>query len=155
MTNLFNPSDLNTEYLFKQYSMFVSSAEKNSERRTHLNTFFIALYSLFISGLSLIRSEVFVYMIPICGFGCVLALLWLQMLRNYRRLNKAKYSIIQEIESRLPLNLYKTEWDLYINRKHLCNPLKYMSFSRLEMVLPWLLIIVYIYLVIITYYNHV
>lgn len=37
MTNLFNESDASMEYMFKQYSMFVASAEKNSERRTHLN----------------------------------------------------------------------------------------------------------------------
>ena len=43
--------------LFQQYRMFVESAERISERRNHLNTFFIALHSLFVSGLSLFKSE--------------------------------------------------------------------------------------------------
>lgn len=34
------------------------------------------------------------------------------------------------------------------------NPSRYLSFSRLEMVLPWLLMATYLCLIIITYYNH-
>lgn len=153
MDNLFNCNNDRNE-LFQQYRMFVESAEKISERRNHLNTFFIALHSLLVSGLSLFKSEIFAYIIPICAFGCVLSFLWWYMLCNYRALNKAKFSIIQEIEKKLPLNLYRTEWSLYKTKKHHLNPTRYLSFSRLEMVLPWLLIIVYLCLIFITYYNH-
>lgn len=155
MKNLFNIEFDNRDELFQQYRLFVDSAEKISERRNHLNTFFIALHSLLVSGLSLFKSEIFAYIIPICIFGCILAFLWWYMLCNYRSLNKAKFSIIQEIEEHLPLNLYRTEWSLYKTRKHRLNPTRYLSFSRLEMILPWLLILVYICLIIITYYNHV
>lgn len=155
MNNLFNTEFYNREELFQQYRLFVDSAEKISERRNHLNTFFIALHSLLVSGLSLFKSEIFAYIIPICIFGCILAFLWWYMLCNYRSLNKAKFSIIQEVEKHLPLNLYSTEWALYKTRKHRFNPTRYLSFSRLEMILPWLLILVYICLIIITYYNHV
>lgn len=98
MENLFNTGNCDRNELFQQYRMFVDSAEKISERRNHLNTFFIALHSLFISGLSLFKSDLFSYIIPICVFGCVLAFLWWYMLCNYRALNKAKFTIIQEIE---------------------------------------------------------
>lgn len=155
MKGLFNQSEFDKDLLYKQYSLFISTAEKNSDRRNQLNTFFIALHSLLVSVLSLFRTEISSYVIPICVFGCALALIWWQMLRNYRRLNRAKYDIIQEIEKHLPLNLFKTEWDLYINKKHICNPLKYLSFSRLEMFLPWLLIAVYCSIIIIKYTNNV
>ena len=78
----------------------------------------------------------------------------LNMLCNYRALNKAKFTIIQEIEKKLPLNLYSLEWNLYKKRKHRFNPSRYLSFSRLEMVLPWLLIAIYLCIILITYYNH-
>lgn len=154
MSELFNNTE-QIDLLFKQYSMFVNSAEKNSDRRNHFNTFFIALHSLLISGLSLFEGFIFAYIIPICILGCALALLWLQMLSNYRRLNKAKYEIIQNIETMLPLNLYKREWELYLKNKHRLNPLRYLSFSRLEMILPYVLILIYLTLIIITYVNDV
>ena len=153
MNRLFNNYEDRNE-LFQQYRMFVESAERISERRNHLNTFFIALHSLFVSGLSLFKSEIFAYIIPICVFGCILAFLWWYMLCNYRALNKAKFAIIQEIEKKLPLNLYATEWSLYKTKKHRMNLSRYLSFSRLEMVLPWLLMATYLCLIIITYYNH-
>lgn len=155
MKDLFNNEFDNREELFQQYRLFVESADKISERRNHLNTFFIALHSLLVSGLSLFKTVIFAYIIPICIFGCILAFLWWYMLCNYRSLNKAKFRIIQEIEKHLPLNLYCTEWELYKTRKHRFNPTRYLSFSRLEMILPWLLILVYICLIIITYYNYV
>lgn len=155
MNKLFNSEIDNREELFQQYRLFVDSAEKISERRSHLNTFFIALHSLFVSGLSFFKTDIFSYIIPICIFGCVLAFLWWYMLCNYRSLNKAKFKIIQEIEKHLPLNLYSTEWSLYKTRKHWYNPNRYFSFSRLEMVLPWLLILVYVYIIITTYYSYV
>ena len=117
MNRLFNNYEDRNE-LFQQYRMFVESAERISERRNHLNTFFIALHSLFVSGLSLFKSEIFAYIIPICVFGCILAFLWWYMLCNYRALNKAKFAIIQEIEKKLPLNLYATEWSLYKTIRH-------------------------------------
>ena len=147
MDNLFNHSNNDRNELFQQYKMFVDSAEKISERRNQLNTFFIALHSLLVSVLSLFNSEIFAYIIPICVFGCVLAFLWWYMLCNYRALNKAKFTIIQEIEKKLPLNLYSSEWSLYKTRKHRWNPTRYLSFARLEMVLPWLLIVVYLCLI--------
>lgn len=147
MDNLFNHSNNDHNELFQQYRMFVDSAEKISERRNQLNTFFIALHSLLVSGLSLFKSEIFAYIIPICVFGCVLAFLWWYMLCNYRALNKAKFTIIQEIEKKLPLNLYNSEWSLYKTSKHRWNPTRYLSFARLEMVLPWLLIAVYLCLI--------
>lgn len=155
MNKLFNKGIDNREELFQQYRLFVDSAEKTSERRSHLNTFFIALHSLFISGLSFFKTDIFSYIIPICIFGCVLAFLWWYMLCNYRSLNRAKFKIIQEIEKHLPLNLYSTEWSLYKTRKPWYNPNRYFSFSRLEMVLPWLLILVYVYIIITTHYNYV
>lgn len=155
MNKLFNSNISNREELFQQYRIFVESAEKISERRSHLNTFFIALHSLFVSGLSFFKTEIFSHIIPICIFGCILAFLWWYMLCNYRSLNKAKFKIIQEIEKHLPLNLYNTEWSIYKMKKHWYNPNRYFSFSRLEMVLPWLLIIVYAYIIVTTYYRYV
>lgn len=155
MDNLFNTEFDNRGELFQQYRLFVDSAEKISDRRSHLNTFFIALHSLFVSGLSFFQSDIKAYIIPICIFGCVLAFLWWYMLCNYRSLNKAKFQIIHEIEKHLPVNLYQTEWALYKKSKHWYNPNRYFSFSRLEMALPVLLIAIYVCLIIITRYNYV
>lgn len=155
MKDLFNDKFTNREEYFQQYRLFVDSAERISERRNHMNAFFIALHSLFVSGLSFFESSILVFILPICIFGSILALLWWYMLCNYRSLNKAKFKIIQEIEKHLPINLYCTEWSLYKMRKHWYNPNRYLSFSRLEMILPILLILVYIYIIIITSLNHV
>lgn len=148
MDKLFNKEFKNRDELFQQYRLFIDSAEKISERRSHLNSFFITLHSLFVSGLSFFRFSINEYAIPICLFGGILALLWWYMLCNYRSLNKAKFQIIQEIEKQLPINLYSTEWSLYKKNKHKFNPNRYLSFSRLEMILPLLLILIYICLII-------
>ena len=73
MDKLFNKEFKNRDELFQQYRLFIDSAEKISERRSHLNSFFITLHSLFVSGLSFFRFSINEYAIPICLFGGIRA----------------------------------------------------------------------------------
>jgi hypothetical protein len=50
------------------------------------------------------------------GFGSLICYFWYQSLQSYRRLNKARYAILNEIESVLPVRMYLDEWR-YLKRE--------------------------------------
>ncbi|MFB6187492.1 MAG: hypothetical protein ABEI86_11580, partial [Halobacteriaceae archaeon] len=43
-------------------------------------------------------------------FGSLICYFWYQSLQSYRRLNKARYAILNEVESVLPVSMYLDEW---------------------------------------------
>ncbi len=44
--------------------------------------------------------------------GVVLALAWWALLRYYRRLNSAKFDVINQLEERLPATPFRDEWKI-------------------------------------------
>ncbi|WP_438267726.1 RipA family octameric membrane protein [Halorussus vallis] len=50
------------------------------------------------------------------GFGSLICYFWYQSLQSYRRLNKARYAILNQIESALPVRMYLDEWR-YLKRE--------------------------------------
>ena len=126
---------------FEQYKLYVSSADKISDRRYIVNRFFILLNTVLIAVfnfLKIISLEVtfFVYIL----IGILICLLWSRTLSVYQIMNEVKFEIIQNIEKKLPLSLYYTEWVELKNRKN-----KYFQFSKLESIVPYLFILVYVY----------
>ncbi len=118
MSPLFNHSkpsyvgDFNRD-LLEQYKLFVQSADNASNRRVvssqyllTLNTAIAAIYGYIISVQSV---QVWAIIVPIVGV--LAALIWLEIVRSYKRLNEIKFGIIIEMEKHLPVALYEFERD--------------------------------------------
>jgi hypothetical protein len=138
-------------YLLEEYKMYISMADKTSERRGLANNFFVTINSSFITVMTILSN---VQAFPIkynngviiisSLFGVVLCIIWYNILMNYSNLNEARFFIIHLIEEKLPVKLFKSEWD-YIE-KHQKKDTKYNPLTYGEKNIPFLFIGLYIVL---------
>ena len=129
------------EIFFEQYTLYVETAEKVSEKRQTANTYFLSLNSflLVLSGyLTTIKFQLWHLLLIITGiFICIF---WLLNLQSYRSLNSAKYKVIHEMEDKLPINLFDKEWDFLGRGK---NKRIYLKLSVAEQGIPVIFIFLY------------
>ena len=142
--NLTNDTDKNI--FLEQYRIYVESADKISDRRIGVNTFFITLNSVLIPVITMFCSNTLLLLL-LAFLGIVFSILWFFNLKNYKQINSCKFHLIQEMEKYLPVNLYKMEWKILTKKN---SNKKYIPVSKLEMILP--IIFLFIYAVIIIYF---
>jgi hypothetical protein len=87
------------------YKLAVEMADRISARRGAANTFFLTVNTglAALLGSSSLRWYV-------AAAGLVFALAWWWLLQSYRRLNSAKFQVINAIEPALPIQLFTEEW---------------------------------------------
>jgi hypothetical protein len=87
------------------YKLAVEMADRVSARRALANTFFLTVNT----GLAALLggSDLRWY---VAAAGILFALAWSWLLQSYRKLNQAKFQVINAIEPRLPLQLFSEEW---------------------------------------------
>ncbi|MDV9187091.1 hypothetical protein R6L23_02470 [Streptomyces sp. SR27] len=108
------------QHLLEQYKIYVEMADRMSARRALTNSFFLAvnLAAIGAVGTAVIRD--FTRQSSIIPVIASLILMsqcfaWFHTLRSYRMLNKAKYSVIEILEEKLPARVYsKGEWGAYV-----------------------------------------
>ncbi len=104
------------------YKLAVEMADRTSARRAGANSFFLTLnvaLAAFVGVISSARKpppngdvptfDAFGLVVTALA-GVVLAVTWWALLRYYRRLNRAKFAVINEIEARLVEQPYTREW---------------------------------------------
>ena len=133
--NLTTDTDKNN--LLEQYKTYVESADKISDRRINVDTFFITLNSALITVMTIFFSNTTLLLI-LAFLGIIFSVLWFLNLKNYKHINACKFHIIQQVERNLPINLYKMEWNILTKSKK-----KYLPVSKLEMFLPFIFVIIY------------
>lgn len=131
--------------LFEQYKMAVASTDKVSDRRADSNKFFLSINSIIAGGLIFINEKIDKLdassLLLAAMFGIVVCLVWFFTILDYKRLNGAKFELIDDMEKDLPVKFYSDEWKLLNNKKPWY--LKYKTFSRLELFLPIAFIALY------------
>lgn len=133
------------EHLLEQYKIYISAAEKISDRRQKTNEFFLGLNTALVAFLGLIatkvsQSEISFMLILSSIAGIVICYLWFRIITSYKGLNSAKFKVIHAIELRLPLALYDTEWEMLDRGK---NKKVYWPFSHIELHVPKIFILIY------------
>ncbi len=96
------------------YKIAVEMADRVSSRRATANAFFLTVNTTLVAviGLNKTRASNPVMAISVCVAGILVAACWWFLLRNYRRLNEAKFKVINKIESEhLPVKPFTDEWD--------------------------------------------
>lgn len=104
------------------YKLAVEMADRTSARRAGANSFFLTLnvaLAAFVGVVSSARTappngdlptfDAFGLIVTALA-GVVLAVTWWALLRYYRRLNRAKFVVINDIEARLVEKPYTREW---------------------------------------------
>lgn len=95
------------------YKLAVEMADRVSARRALANAFFLTVNTTLVAvvGLSTSQPDSTLRFIAVCVAGLAVSACWWLLLRAYRRLNSAKFAVINKIEDEhLPVKPYTDEW---------------------------------------------
>lgn len=110
--NLFNDNHNKQEDLMQQYKLYVELVDRISQRRALANTFYLTLNVALLSFIAGFKDSVgMFYLWFVLVSGILVSLVWFFTIKSYKQLNTAKFDVIHKIETKLPLNLFKYEWE--------------------------------------------
>lgn len=135
--------------LLEQYKIYIEMMDKISSRRYKSNFFYISLLSGIFAILSLIYERIFplesslsnISLIFILIVAVCLCITWFIHIGSFRKLNDAKFEVINEMEKTLPYACYKEEWEKIKEKK-------YIKLTIIEQIIPIIFMILYIILLI-------
>lgn len=132
--------------IYELYKLFQESAEKVSDRRAQANTWMlsvnsalVAFYAFLEKGKEIINaSDRHVWLIAIPAAGLIICMAWAALLVSYRKLNHAKFSVLMEMEKKLPYPIYTLEDQLLQKNKR-------WNLSYIESLIPWAFAMLYLF----------
>lgn len=135
-----------SDHYLEQYKLYVESIEKISDRRQQANIYFITLNTALISliGLSMqieFLNQLFWPRFLLAAVGGSACIVFWFLIRSYKQLNTGKFTVLHKIEERLPLAIYKYEWEILDKGK---NEKVYFPFSHVELYIPGVLGAIYV-----------
>ena len=128
-----NSSD-NKDVLLAQWQTCVEMANSISQRRDTMNNIFVTLNLAIMATVSIVWD---IKSLLLLVAGIVVCALWILFIRNYKKLNSAKFDVINRIERYLPYQPFCEEWEKLKDNK------KYMDGTKLEKCLPIMFIALY------------
>jgi len=134
------------EIILEQYKLYVNTAEKVSDRRQSANNFFLTLNSVLLAFSGYLTTTIVKYWyFAIAFLGISISYFWLKTIKSYRQLNTGKFKVIFDIENKLPLSLFKDEWN-YLDQGE---TKKYSKLTVVESAVPVVFIVLYVLLIVI------
>ncbi|MBX2866915.1 hypothetical protein KTR10_03100 [Candidatus Kaiserbacteria bacterium] len=134
-------------HLLRQYELYVDEVDKLNDRRQKTNDFFLAINTAIIAFLGIMirfGDENFTtYLVLTSLAGVAICVLWYSLIRNYSIVSGARFQILHLIEEKLPIQLFKKEWELLTSG---VQGKQYMPITHIERNVPWVFIILYILL---------
>ena len=140
-----NHADRYIDHYLEQYRIYIHVFNTASERRLRSNEFFLGINTAIIGILGYlqlkgpIEKPMFFLMVPFLGIA--ICYCWHRIIRTYRQLDRAKFSVIHSAERKLPLALFETEWEILGKGK---DRKKYQPFSNTEMIIPIIFTVLYL-----------
>jgi hypothetical protein len=131
-------SDKDRAAALEQYKLYVEMADRISARRGLTNTFFLTLNTAIFAAIGAVWKGRLTFPAWLLVFPLVALLVqcsaWFFLVRSYRQLNSAKYTVIGVLEERLPASPYwKAEWKALGEGK---DKAKYWPMTHLEQWVP-------------------
>ena len=133
---------------FELYKLAVEMADRISARRGIANSFFLTANTGVVALLAGQHLRWY-----LAAAGIVLSVSWWALLKSYRDLNSAKFSVILAMEECLPVRVYGDEWDrlrrepapFRLGRDALLAwAAQYRELGRVERVVPWVFALIYV-----------
>ena len=134
-------------HLLEQYKLYVEMADRVSQRRDQSNRFYVTIVSALVALLVVLArlgaaDSVWAAALLIAGlFGAALSVIWVINIKSYRRLNTAKFDVINAIESQLPTAGYSDEWERLRPKG---GPPRYFQLTRVEQLVPSLTLLLFL-----------
>lgn len=139
-------ADRYIDHYLEQYRIYLHIFNSTHDRSSKSNDFFLGLNAAIIAALGFLETKGIVYHNSIIFMfapfiGIAICYCWYQIINSYRKLNKAKFKVIEGIEKGLPITLFATEWEILGNGK---DKKKYYPLSKIEEKIPIIFIVLYI-----------
>jgi hypothetical protein len=129
------------EIILEQYKLYVGTAEKVSDKRESSNKFYLTINSVIVTFLGyLLTTPTKTWYFIIAILGLLISFSWIVTIKSYAQLNKGKYHVIHKIEEKLPLKLFKEEWDFLTGEKKK----NYRRLTKVESFVPFIFMVFYI-----------
>jgi hypothetical protein len=132
------------------YKLAVEMADRISSRRASANSFFLTVQTTFVAVLGIATPTL--YHAPwwtalaVSLAGIILSGSWWLQLRSYRDLNRAKFNVINSIESALPVQLFTAEWAFLASQTSRKRSGRYRELGSFERVIPIIFAALYVLL---------
>ncbi len=129
---------------FDLYKLYLATAEKVSDRRAAANQWLLGVNGAIVAFYGYLESagaEAARIVIPIAGV--LICFAWIGLLSSYRKLNSAKFAVLQEIEAGFDLQLFAAEEAHY-------NRLGRGSLAQLETYVPICFVMLYLLIIIVS-----
>jgi hypothetical protein len=104
---------------FEIFKLCLEFADRTTARRAGANTFFVSLHSIiasvvaYVAAVRLPKGNLDHFsLVIIAAVGVTLSLTWWGILRYFRRLNRAKWEVINNIEKAMPIQPFTQEWQI-------------------------------------------
>jgi hypothetical protein len=127
------------------FELYLATAEKVSDRRAQANAWMLSVNSAIVALYGYLQADklvvptgqrtVWLWAIP--AAGAIVCLAWAVLLTSYRKLNRAKFTVLQEMETDLPFHPFKREREVYsLDRRR--------SLSQVETAIPGCFVLLYL-----------
>lgn len=143
--------------LVEQYKSYLQTSEQVLNRRQAVSNFYTTLNTSLLTTAATISGIIFGIeslknnFILGCGItilisliGILLSFNWIKLLESYGSLNGAKIKVLAQIEKKLPVNIFDTEWKIMSEKLGEKN---YVSFTSIEKRVPKIFITIYFILI--------
>lgn len=120
--------------ILAQWQTCVEMANSVSQRRDTMNNLCVTLNLAIVAAISFIWDT---KTIALLIAGALVCIIWLLFIRNFRELNRAKFYVINRIETCLPVNAFDEEWEFLEKNK------KYIEGTKLERSMPLVFLLLY------------
>lgn len=136
------PHDGDRDIIFEQYKLYVTMADEISKRRAEANRFFTTLVGGGLAAVSVVLrsaslSELnYPLVIVVAVLGIVLSIYWRDLILTYRKLNRDKFKVIHEMETKLPYAPFDREWQIVRPNDQPVGRIRYRNLTQIEANVP-------------------
>jgi hypothetical protein len=138
-SNAAGDTDSASPFLFEQYKLAIEMADRMSAKRQTANSFYIGLFSAF-GGLyslhdkaSTLTESAWEVILPI--LAVIWCVVWWFTIQRYRRINIAKWSVIERLEVKLADKPFIWEREELKKKDQPVSPGSF-AFTRIEAAIP-------------------
>ena len=126
----------------------MGTAEKVGDRRAQANSWMLSVNGAIVALYGYLQADkmavgaaqkaVWLWAIP--AAGAIVCLAWFALLTSYRKLNRAKFAVLAELEADLPVPPFTREREIYRRDRR-------RSLSYIEQMIPGCFILLYVVMV--------
>jgi len=130
-----------SEQYLDLYKLAVEMADRVSARRATANAFFLTVNTALLAFVSSNSLNV-LWLVALAGIA--LSVAWWMLLKSYRELNGAKFSVINEMENNLEVRVFNKEWEILKTNRPPGWRGKYAELGTVERVVPLIFAALYV-----------